>query len=99
MTSNRYDIDSDTSPGLRVGAAPLLMLHGRYDDQVPPAFVLPWVQSSCERGQVIQLEWFDTGHRVPYEAAASVSPLVFDWIQGRFAGTMAASSCSDIPQP
>jgi pimeloyl-ACP methyl ester carboxylesterase len=98
-STDRYDVDGDTTPGLRRGVSPMLMLHGRSDDQVPPAYLVPWVESTCALGQTIQLEWFNTGHRVPYEAPQLVSPVIFDWIEGRIAGRAAPSNCNAVPQP
>ncbi len=97
-TTNQYDVDADTTPGLRVGASPLLMLHGRYDTQIPPSLIPPWAEETCNRGQRIQLNWFDTGHRVPYEASQSAASVMFDWIDDRIAGLVPSSNC-DMPQP
>ena len=97
--TSAYDIEGDTTPGRRLGSSPMLMLHGRYDNQVPPSFLLPWVESTCSPGQAIQLEWFNTGHRVPYEAPELASPIVFNWIADRFAGRAAPSNCSNVPEP
>lgn len=96
---NNSTIDNDTTPGLRAGASPLLMIHGRYDTQVPASLIPPWAQDTCNRGQDIELEWFNTGHRVPYEAPNSVSPLIFDWIDDRLAGSAVNSDCGAMPQP
>lgn len=98
-TPGLYDSDADTTPGLRLGVSPMLMIHGRYDTQVPSDFIVPWVNDSCALGQDIELRWFNTGHRVPYEAPQSVSPLVFDWIDDRFNGLPPPSSCGAVPLP
>ena len=99
MTSSRYDPLKDATPGLRVGASPILMIHGRNDPQIPSAALVPWVQETCARGQKIYLEWFDTGHRVPYEAPGMVEPVLSKWIGDRFAGRPAPSSCGSVPGP
>jgi fermentation-respiration switch protein FrsA (DUF1100 family) len=92
--------DTDSIPGLKSGVSPLLMIHGRWDDQIPPQVIVPWVESTCDTTNMpIQLEWFDTGHRVPYENPAAAGIVVFDWIEDRFAGRTAPSSCGAVPQP
>ncbi len=98
-TPGIYNSDADTTPGLRPGTSPMLMIHGRDDTQVPSSFVVPWVTQTCALGQVIQLRWFDSGHRVPYEVPQLVSPVVFDWIDARLNGLVAPSSCSAVPGP
>jgi pimeloyl-ACP methyl ester carboxylesterase len=98
-TSGRYDPLKDATPGLRVGASPILMIHGRNDPQIPSAALIPWVEETCARGQKIYLKWFDTGHRVPYEAPGVVEPVLTSWIQDRFAGRLAPSSCGSVPRP
>jgi triacylglycerol lipase len=98
-TTGRYDPLRDAIPGLRAGASPLLMLHGRHDAQIPPDYVVPWVEQTCARGQKIFLKWFDTGHRVPYEAPDQVKTVLAQWIVDRFAGRPAPSSCAAVPRP
>jgi pimeloyl-ACP methyl ester carboxylesterase len=98
-TSSKYDPLADATPGLRVGASPILMIHGRYDTQIPPEAVVPWVEETCDRGQEIYIQWFDAGHRVPYEAPSVVEPILSDWIADRFAGRPARSSCAAVPGP
>ena len=78
------------------------MIHGRGDDQIPPAGVILWVEETCNNPEVemaIQLEWFDTGHRVPYEAPKTAAAVIFPWIDARFAGNPAPSSCGNVPRP
>ncbi len=98
-TPGIHDFYADTTPGLRLGASPMLMLHGRGDTQVPSSFIVPWVIETCALGQVIQLQWFNSGHRVPYELPQVVAPVVFDWIDARFNGLPAPSSCDAVPGP
>ena len=98
-TTGRYDPLRDATPGLRVGASPMLMIHGRYDPQIPARALVPWVEETCGRGQNIYLRWFDTGHRVPYEAPSVVQPVLTSWIEDRFAGLPAPSSCGAVPGP
>jgi pimeloyl-ACP methyl ester carboxylesterase len=97
------DVDyADSIPGLKSGASPLLMIHGRRDDQIPPAGVILWVEETCANPDVemaIQLEWFDTGHRVPYEDPKGAADVIFPWIDARFAGSPARSSCGNVPRP
>ncbi len=97
--AGRYDPIRDSLPGLRAGSSPLLLIHGRNDPQVRPDFLVPWIEQTCARGQPIEVEWFNTGHRVPYEAPGSVKPVIADWIEDRFAGLPVASDCGSIPQP
>ena len=97
-STSQYDIDGDTTPGLRAGASPLLLLHGRSDAQIPANLVPAWATETCKRGQSVQLEWFSTGHRVPYEAPSSAASVVFPWLADRIAGQPPPSSCS-MPQP
>lgn len=98
MTTGLYDSIADSTPGLRVGAAPILMIHGRKDSLILPSIVQTWVAGTCVLGQAIWLQWFDTGHRVPYEAPELASPVVFDWIDDRLAGK-SPSNCDNIPSP
>ena len=98
-TPGIYDFTADTTPGLRPGASPMLMIHGRGDTQVPSSFIVPWVNETCALGQVIQLQWFNSGHRVPYEVPQLVSPILFEWIDARFNGLAAPSSCGAVPAP
>ncbi len=97
--SSSHDPMRDATPGLRVGASPMLMLHGRYDTQIPPGILVPWVEQTCARGQRIYLKWFSTGHRVPYEDPGSVRTVLTSWIEDRFAGRSAPSSCGSVPRP
>ncbi len=99
LTSDRFILDEHVTPGLRVGVSPMLMIHGRRDSTILPSVVVPWVEETCELGQTISLEWFDTGHRVPYEAPELAGPIVFDWIQDRLDGLPAPSSCGSVPTP
>ena len=99
MTTDRFDAVADSTPGLRVGASPLLLIHGRHDTLILPDLLFSWVEDTCAKGQTISLEWFDTGHRVPYEAPELVSPVMFKWIDERFAGLLAPSSCGNVPKP
>jgi pimeloyl-ACP methyl ester carboxylesterase len=91
--------DADSFPGLKSGASPLLMIHGRDDDQLPPQVIIPWVEGTCDIGQEILLEWFDTGHRVPYVDPDGSAAVIFPWIDNRLAGRPVPSSCSAVPQP
>ena len=93
------DVDyKDSIPGLKPGASPLLMLNGRTDELLPSELVVSWVEETCERtGMAIQLEWFDTGHRVPYEDPQGAAAVIFPWIEARFAGAAAPSSCGNVP--
>jgi acetyl esterase/lipase len=97
--SGKYNPEADAVPGLRVGVSPLLMVHGRNDPQIRPDFLIPWVEDTCARGQPINLRWFDTGHRVPYEAPSAVKPVIADWIEDRFAGVPVVSDCGSVPRP
>lgn len=97
--AGRYDPIKDALPGLRVGSSPLLLIHGRNDPQIRPDFLVPWIEKTCALGQQIAVEWFDTGHRVPYEAPAVVKPVISAWIEDRFAGRPAVSDCKSIPRP
>ncbi len=93
------DVDyKDSIPGLKRGASPLLMINGRYDDLLPPGHIVSWVEEACENtGMAIQLVWFDTGHRVPYENPQGAAEVIFPWIEARFAGAPAPSSCGNVP--
>lgn len=93
------DVDyKDSIPGLKRGASPLLMINGRYDDLLPPDHIVSWVEEACENtGMAIQLVWFDTGHRVPYENPQGAAEVIFPWIEARFAGAPAPSSCGNVP--
>ena len=93
------DVDyRDSIPGLKPGASPLLMLNGRADDLLPRELVVSWVEETCDKtGMAIQLEWFDTGHRVPYEDPQAAAAVIFPWIEARFAGASAPSSCGNVP--
>lgn len=95
------DVDyAQSIPGLRDGASPLLLIHGRNDDQIPPAGIFLWVEETCENtNMAIQLEWFDTGHRVPYEDPQGAAAVMFPWIDARFAGVPAPSVCGNVPRP
>ncbi len=97
--AGRYDPIKDALPGLRVGSSPLLLIHGRNDPQIRPDFLIPWIEQTCALGQQIEIEWFNTGHRVPYEAPAAVKPIISEWIEDRFAGRPVASDCKSIPRP
>jgi fermentation-respiration switch protein FrsA (DUF1100 family) len=101
LPKSGIDVDyAESIPGLRDGASPLLMIHGRNDDQIPPAGILLWVEQTCENtNMAIQLEWFDTGHRVPYEDPQGAAAVMFPWIDARFAGVPAPSVCGNIPSP
>lgn len=92
--------DTDSIPGRKAGSSPLLMIHGKYDEQLPPSVVIPWVEATCANtAQVISLEWFETGHRVPYEDPTGAAAVVFDWLDDRFAGRAAPDDCGSVPQP
>jgi pimeloyl-ACP methyl ester carboxylesterase len=100
LPRNFSGYDRDSLPGLRTGVSPLLMIHGKYDDQLPPAVIIPWVEDTCAAtDQVIALEWFETGHRVPYEDPVGAAAVVFDWIDDRFAGRTAPDDCGNVPRP
>ena len=92
--------DTDSLPGLKTGSSPLLMIHGRDDDQLPREVIVPWVEATCAKtDQVISLEWFNTGHRVPYEDPDGSAAVIFDWIDDRFAGRAAPDDCGNVPRP
>ena len=97
--AGRYDPIRDALPGLRAGSSPLLLIHGRNDPQIRPDFLVPWIEQTCARGQQIEVEWFNTGHRVPYEAPGAVKPVIADWIEDRFAGRPVSSDCGAVPRP
>ncbi len=75
------------------------MIHGRDDTLLPPSFITLWMEAACDIGQTIQLEWFDTGHRVPYESPERAGDVVFSWIDDRFAGQPPPTNCDAIPDP
>ena len=92
--------DLDSIPGLVKGVSPLLMIHGKDDAQLPPSVIVPWVVDTCDKtGQVIHLEWFDTGHRVPYENPEAAAAVIFPWIDARFAGRSAPNNCDAVALP
>lgn len=97
-SGGQHDIDADTSAGLRVGASPLLLIHGRHDSQIPASLLPGWATATCQLGQPVELQWFNTGHRVPYEAPSSTANIIFDWLGERFAGQPPPNGCS-MPQP
>lgn len=99
LTSDRFDLEKHTRAGLRLGASPLLLVHGRHDNSILPATLRTWAATTCKLGRAIQVDWFDTGHRVPYEAPEVVGPVVFDWMEKRFRGLPAESNCDHVPTP
>ena len=99
LTTDLYNTDADSLPGQRAGSSPLLMLHGRTDSIILPFLVKPWVESSCDKGQVIDLQWFDTGHGLPYEAPAATIHAIFSWLDNIHAGGEPANICGAVPAP
>ena len=100
FTEDAFSVpNADSLPGSEVGVGPLLMIHGIGDSTIPPPSVAPWVEAACEKGQVVDLEWFDTGHRVPYEDPEGAEARVMAWIDGLLAGEDPPSVCGDVPLP
>lgn len=85
-------IAADNQPGQSRTGAPMLVVQGGADTIVDPAVTERFVDRLCTRGEEVDfLQLAGVGHVATGHDAA---PAVFDWIEARFAGEPAPSSCS-----
>lgn len=77
--------------GLRRPAAPALVVHSTLDDVVPYPQGRAMARSWCARGASVR---FDTSVAPTHVgAAAAAFPAAFGWLEARFAGVPAVSTC------
>jgi predicted alpha/beta hydrolase family esterase len=80
--------------GLRKPAAPALVVHSTLDDVVPYAQGREMARSWCAKGARVR---FDTSVAPTHVgAAAAAFPAAFGWLEARFAGLPAVSTCGSF---
>ena len=85
------------TPGNARSSAPILILHGGADAQIPPILSTLYTQRACKTGSTVELRFFPgLGHTGPVD---SQEPLIMQWLADRLAGKPPASSCGNVPNP
>ena len=88
----------DNNPGNVKTDDPILVLHSAADETVPAALSAALFERMCGLGQVAERRVYDDGHgHVQAAPGAVVDGLA--WIQQRFAGEEAVSTCPAAPAP
>lgn len=86
------ELMAENDPGQVATEAPVLVVHSAADDVVPAALSERMVERMCGVGQQVERRVLDDGQgHVEAAAPAFVDGLA--WIDGRFAGAPAASTC------
>jgi hypothetical protein len=87
MTAEQQALRDLISVGTRAASSPIILMMGTNDTIVPPSLIPAWVDEACSHGQQVEVRWFPTGHfPIPTTDIAS-------WINDRFTGVPAGSSC------
>ena len=82
----------ENNPGNVATASPILILHSAADDVVPAALSAALFDRMCSLGQVVERRVYEDGEG--HAAAARAAGLDgFDWIEKRFTGQPAISTC------
>ena len=96
ITPGRAEWEAKNEVGHRLGAAPVLLVHGSADPLIPAGIVRSYAEKTCDLGQENQLIFYpDAGH-VP---AVESKDDVLSWIADRFAGEPAPCNCDNLPEP
>jgi pimeloyl-ACP methyl ester carboxylesterase len=82
----------ENNPGNVATDHPILIVHSAADDVVPAALSGALVERMCGLGQTVERRLYDTGQGHGQAVPDAVRD-GFDWIQGRFAGEAARSTC------
>ena len=82
----------ENDPGFRVGEAPVLIIHGGQDAQIPAVSSELLVTRMCQTGQVVQRLLYD-GQSHGSVIGPSL-PDMFAWIEARLAGEPAPDDCA-----
>jgi pimeloyl-ACP methyl ester carboxylesterase len=80
----------ENDPGFEVGEAPILIIHGEQDEQIPLVSSELLLGRMCSIGQVVERRTYPGSH------AGVIAPSLADmlaWIDGRLAGDPPPTSC------
>jgi pimeloyl-ACP methyl ester carboxylesterase len=80
------------SPGSQKISVPILIAQGDADALVRPAITARFAQRLCKQGEVVAYRTFPGVNHV--EAGIKTAPVVSTWVEERFAGKQAPTTCS-----
>jgi pimeloyl-ACP methyl ester carboxylesterase len=86
------DLAEENNPGNVATDAPILIVHSKQDDIVPVALSQLLFRRMCTKGQVVERRVYDEG-QTHVQAVPDAVRDAFNWIQQRFAGDPARSTC------
>ncbi len=87
----------ENTPGNVVIEAPVLVIHGTADDQIPAILSSLYTDRACALGTTVDLRFYQgAGHG---GALSEAAPEVLAWMAGRVSGAPAARSCGAVPLP
>jgi pimeloyl-ACP methyl ester carboxylesterase len=80
------------SPGSQKISVPILIAQGEADALVRPAITASFARHLCQQGEVVAYRTFPGVNHV--EAGIKTAPAVSSWVEDRFAGKPAPTTCS-----
>jgi dienelactone hydrolase len=82
---------AENTPGRRATAAPILLVHGTADDQVPVELSQLLLARLCAHGERVDLRLYPGAHHGDVVIPSLLG--ILQWIDSRFRGDQAPSSC------